>query len=147
MAPTSIMSEERLTRLELQVACRVFQCIRDVVAEHGELAHTEAVSRRLGVSITQLEVWLPVDGSCPPYRSFQSVLFLGMTTADLRRLNIAIAGLLRLRRGGAPAELEEKIEAISRNDAQSSAILFDRLERLQTLSPKRVSRCCPIARD
>jgi len=93
------------------------------------------------------EVWLPVDSSCPPYRSFQRASSSGITTVDLRTLNITKIGYLQLRRGGASGGWEEKLEAVSRSDTQASANLYDRLSHLQTLTPEHVGHCCSIARN
>ena len=66
---------------------------------------------------------------------------------DLLRLNVTKAGLLLLKRGEALGGWVGKAEAIGRDNARSSANLYDRLEHLRTLTGLRACGSLLLNRD
>jgi len=82
------MAASRLSRLGLQVACRLFEyLVTHENAENGKAARADAMVSLLEVVTARLEVRLQVDGS-RSYHSFRSALFFDKTGHDLRRSNV-----------------------------------------------------------
>ena len=123
------MPEERetpcLSSLELQVAC---QLLHAVVAHEGAENRKRVCMDAMGLILQMMEARLAAP-----------------RVDDLPRPNITMGGVLLLKEGDSFREQAKKVEAVGRDEAWSSANLYDRLEHLQTFT-STVGRCCSILR-